>query len=473
MDNILSDYYAAQKWLYSLITDPKGERFKVEKSAETIRTELQAAIPRLADFLDSAGNPHHQFKSVHIAGTSGKGSVTVMIAALLSAHGFKTADHTSPFLQIPNEKLRLDGQMISPAQFAELIWEFRRLYEAWGKRLAYIEAWSALTMLWVAAQQPDWGIIETGMGGRYDPSNVLDSELAVITNVDFDHMKSLGNTLSEIAYHKAGIIKPNGRVVTAATKPEVLAVILREARQKNAEVQRVDYTIHDDGTLTVRGRLRIYERLALPLVGRYQLLNAATAITAVDWLIEDFTAESTEDAEKEDREGQASSSLSFPRTRESIKAFANLCNIGRFEILQQNPTVIIDGAHNPHKVAALVRSVQSAYPERRITIQMGMIANKDSKAVVEALLPIASDFIFSEPDVFGKLPQSAEDLAKTLQQLSTDRPFALHKRVKDGIEQWLKQAGADDLLLITGSIYLIGEARGRWFPVDEILQSLS
>ncbi len=452
MEDILANYRAAQKWLYSLITDPEGERFKAEKSAETIRAELQAAIPRLADFLDFAGNPHRQFDSVHIAGTSGKGSVTVMISALLSACGFKTADHTSPFLQIPNEKLRLNGQMIAPTQFAQLIWDFRRLYEAWGKRLAYIEAWSAITMLWIAQQQPDWGVIETGMGGRFDPSNVLPSELAVITNVDFDHMKSLGNTLAEIAYHKAGIIKPNGRVVTAATKPEVLAVIEQEAREKNATLQRIDYTIGADGTLTVRGRFGTYERLALPLAGHYQLVNAATAITAVDWLL-----------------GETET----PLTQAAInRAFLRLGNIGRFEILQTNPTVIIDGAHNPHKVAALVRSVAAAYPQRRVTVQMGMIANKDSSAVIAALLPIASDFIFSEPNVFGKLPQSAETLAETLLSIDSEIEFVIAKRVVEGIDHWLADAETTDILLITGSIYLIGEARGRWFSADQLLRAL-
>ena len=441
-------YEAAQRWLYSLITDPEGKRFERDKSAETVRQELRAAIPRLLDFLQFAGNPHQKFRSIHVAGTSGKGSVTTMIAALLTACGFDTVDHTSPFLQVPTEKLRRNGEIVSAEQFADLVWQFRDLYEAWGKRLAYIEAWTALTMLWMAHVQPDFAVYETGMGGRFDPSNVLASELAVITNVDFDHMKSLGDSLHEIAWHKAGIIESNGRVVTAARKRDVLAEIARESAEKNAKLQHVNFQTDGD-TLTVCGRFATYS-VRVANAGGFQGVNAATAITAVDWLAHDFGFE-----------------LSDHLIEETLRGVRT---IGRLETMQTDPLIIIDGAHNPHKATALAQAVRSAYPERPITVLMGMVGNKASVGVVEALLPVAARFIFSEPNVFGKPALPATQLVETLRKLSADTPYTIAPNVQDGIERWLSEASADEMLLVTGSIYMIGEARGRWFPIEELLQ---
>lgn len=456
----IEDFRQQRQWLYTLVKDPEGKRFFIPKDRTQYQTEFEAQIERMNAFLEFAGNPHHRFKSVHVAGTSGKGSVTTMIASLLTACGQRTGDHISPYLQICNEKLRIDGQMIAPSQFADLVREFRRLYGHWTAQdqwLKYGEAWVSLTYLWFAQQQPDWAVIETGMGGRYDPTNVLDSALSIITNIDYDHTQSLGETLPEIAWHKAGIIKQGQRVLTAATQPEVLAVIEAEAVEKNAKLRQLEYTLHADQSITVTTPNRLYERIALPFAGQYQRQNAALAIAAVDWLAYDF---------------------GFPFTDEAIKrGFATLDYPGRFEVVQENPTVILDGAHNPHKIATLAQSVAAAYPNRKVTVLFGMIVNKDSSGALEALLPIADRFIITEPNVFGKPAQPATKVAEALRTLSDVEGYpnlsiSQTPQVQDGITHFLTTAQPDDILLITGSIYLIGEARERWYPQEEILRRL-
>ena len=242
LDLIINDYNQARKWLMSLITDPEGQRYFEEKSAEVRLAEFKEQIDRTGKFLAFTGNPQAAFNSVHIAGTSGKGSVVNMIAAILRAGGLKTGYHVSPYLQVCNEKLIVDDQMISPSEFITLVGDLNRDYTKWiasdGKytSLKYGEAWVALTYLWMAKCGVDWAVIETGLGGRYDPTNVLPSNLAVITNVDYDHVEVIGPSLEQIAHHKAGIIKPGKPVVTSETKPEVLAVIQREVEEKNAHL---------------------------------------------------------------------------------------------------------------------------------------------------------------------------------------------------------------------------------------------
>ena len=286
------------------------------------------------------------------------------------------------------------------------------------------------------------------MGGRYDPTNVLSAEISIITNVDYDHTKSLGDTIPEIAFHKAGIIKEGQRVVTAATKPETLAAIDAEVAAKNATLQHVN--LADD--LTITARYGNYTLKNLSLKSHYQRINAATAITAVDWLAHDF---------------------GFDLTKEAIaSAFSNLESPGRFEVVQDDPTIILDGAHNPHKMAALVDSVKRAYPDRSIWVLAGMIVGKSAEPILQSLLPIASRLILSQPKVIGKPPQSLDALDALVESYAPWLPTAHAPNVQDGIDYFLHYAEPGDMLLITGSIYLIGEARERWYDSAEKLKEL-
>ncbi len=458
MTNAIADYHQQHKWLFTLITDPDGLRYLTPKTYAEYQQQFNEQLARMQAFLNFAGNPERQFKAVHVAGTSGKGSVTTMIAALLTACGQRTADHVSPYLQLCNEKLQIDGKMIAPSRFAQLVRDFRQLYEAWvaqGNILKYGEAWVALTFLYFAQEKIEWGVVETGMGGRYDPTNVLRSELAVITNVDMDHVHSLGPTLHDIGRHKAGIIKPDTPAITAAIKPSIIALIEEEAAVKNAPLHRLhrrDYTLHQDGTITVRAQHNTYKKIAVPLAGTYQKLNAATAITAVDALAHTHGFQLTE-ATIED-------------------ALAHIHYPGRFETMQQNPTVIIDGAHNPHKMASLVRSFKEIYPGKKPSVLLGMIVGKSAAGMLAEVVPLASEMWVSQPTVFGKPSQPIADIITAIHTIAPDMPCTAAPDLHAAITQWIDQAAADDILLITGSIYLIGEARERWYLSEQILSDL-
>ena len=244
--------------------------------------------------------PEKQYHSIHVAGTSGKGSVVNMLAEILSTTGQRVGYHVSPYLQVCNEKLIVDRQLIPPSKFVSLVEELRGFYQQWksagGKyqTIKYGEAWVALTLMWMAKQQVDWAVIETGLGGRYDPTNVVPAKLAVITNVDYDHTEVLGESLPEIATHKAGIIKPGGLAITAETKAEVLEVIKQEAAEKNARLYCLGedfcYQITDENgahTLKVEGVNHTYRGLRVAMKGKFQLNNAALAVASLDLLTED------------------------------------------------------------------------------------------------------------------------------------------------------------------------------------------
>ena len=453
--NYLEAYWQERAWLFTLMKDPEGKRFFIERDRSHLLEEYAEQLARMGRFLAFVGDPQAQFKSVHIAGTSGKGSVTVMIASLLQACGLKSADHTSPYLQICNEKLSVNGELITPSQFTSLVRDFRQRYAAWlerGEWLKYGEAWVALTYLWFAQQSLDWGVIETGMGGRFDPTNVLPSSLAVITNIDYDHVQALGGTLEQIAWHKAGIIKEGQRVISAESKPEINAIIAQEAAAKNSEFQLLNYAVNQDGSLDVFGRYQTYTNVNIPQGGIFQKRNAATAITAVDWLAHDFQFEFS------------------PNT--IAKALGNLHHAGRFELMQRTPTVILDGAHNPHKMRSLVESVKAVYPQQRVSLLIGFIVGKSAEPMIDALLEIASQFLITPPDVMGKPPQSAESIYQLIRSQNSHIPCTLFPNVFDGLQTWLNSADSADILVITGSIYLIGQARDYWHPTPVLLQKL-
>ncbi|RMF00818.1 MAG: bifunctional folylpolyglutamate synthase/dihydrofolate synthase [Chloroflexi bacterium] len=466
LSGVIDEYHRQHNWLLSLIRDPTGARDFEEKSPEVRLQQYRTQLARTADFLEFAGNPHTRYKSIHVAGTSGKGSVVAMMAAVLQQCRQRTGFHISPYLQICNEKLIVDGQMIPPSEFSALIEQFKGLYHNWlaadraFNDLRYGEAWVILTYLWLANRNVDWAVIETGLGGRYDPTNVLPSNLAVITNVNFDHVKSLGPDLLNIARHKAGIIKPDGLVVTSETNPDVLAVIEAEAAQKNATLFRLNhefsYSVEQTGAnqtiLSVQAPGHHYRHIRLNIPGQFQHANAALAVAGLDVL-----------AQRE----------SLPNLAQGIqRGLAAVEFPGRMELIQQEPPVILDGAHNPHKMAALVRSVRALYPHRRITALFGMIRVKNARAVLEVLAPEVSRFVVSAPRVYGKPALPPEDMAHIIEELSPNTELRVVDGVQNAVRAALQTVAPDELLLITGSLYLVGEARELWFPQDEILRQL-
>lgn len=447
-------FQEAHSWLFSLVRDPEGKRFSIPKTHTQRQTDMVSGMERSARFLGFAGNPERQVKSVHITGTSGKGSVSNMIAALLRGMGLATALHTSPYLQMPTEKLIFNDQEISYQGFADLVWRFKEIHDAWGadgnpgNRLRYTEAWNALTFLWLANQQPDWGVIEAGMGGRLDPTNLLPSRLAVITNVAYDHVKSLGPKLTDIAHHKAGIIKSYRPAITGVQNRELLSVIEEEASEKGATLYRLgkefSYTIDAPQVITVQTPFNRYEKVPIGPVGRFQWENAALAITAADTLIA-----------KEGVRGPL-----------NLDPLAELSIPGRMEVVDRNPLTLLDGAHNPHKMRAMITSLREIYPSKKITAIVGGIVNKEISGILKELVPYIDVLIGTAPNVPGKPAVPPGEIAATVGQLPTSKISSIfaNDNVTQAVERARSLASKEDLILITGSLYLVGEAREIWYP---------
>ncbi len=461
-DRIIEEYNAACSWLLSLVTDPSGNRYLIEKSPLQRNKEYTDQIGRMEVFLDFLDNPQNRYHSIHVAGTGGKGSVTSMIGSLLQETGFRVGVHTSPYLQVPNEKLLVNGKMAAPSKFTGLVNDFRQEYEKFISKYPnltprYSEAWVAMMHLYFTQQQVDWGVVETGMGGRFDPTNVLLPEISVITNVDFDHIPQLGTTLEEIASHKAGIIKPGIPVVTGETKTATMGVIQKEAADKNSPLFRfgqdfgVDIkTMSETGSVVdITTPFHRYSDIKINLPGIFQPQNAAMAVTAVDIL---------------------SQNRKIPLSAEKIeKALRSLEFPGRMETVQKHPTVILDGAHNPQKMEALALSLRAVYGDQTYTLIIGMLATKDAASSITHLLPNVHLIIATSPHVFGKPSIKIEEMTGLIRTINPAKRVETADNVTKAIHRVLDNAAPNELIVVTGSIYMLGEAREHWYPKKDIL----
>lgn len=459
---VLPAYYEATEWLHTFITDPEGERYLVEKTPEERLQEYQEQITRMETFLNFLGNPQNEFKSIHIAGTSGKGSTSMIIGKTLEGMSSKVGVHTSPYLQVPGEKFLINNKIIPPSRFVKIINKLKDKHREFQKAhpetdLRYGEMQVAFNNLYFAENNLDWGVIETGMGGRFDPTNVLNPALSVITNVDFDHVPQLGTKLPEIAWHKAGIIKPKTPIITAETKEEALTVIREEAVEKNAKlfVLGTDFdweviSINNEGiTITVNGPYNTYKNFRIPLLGPFQAKNAGLAIAAVDILFHQHQ---------------------FSTNAELInEVLRNLNFPGRMEVIQGEPTVILDGAHNPQKMAALAEAIEKLYPGKKFILICGMLGTKDASFSFSSLIPNAKRIITTKPQVVGKPGIEALELANIIKAIGYDEKIDVYSDVLKAIDVVLKEAKQDDIILITGSLYMLGKARNYWVHPESLL----
>lgn len=446
----LERYRWASEYINGLIVGPPSP--PAAAGPEEIRARQRARLGRLRRFLASIGNPQDQFRSIHVTGTSGKGSTAALIAGILDAAGYHTGLHVSPYLQVETEKLVVGGRLLAGDRFADYVAELARAAAAWeasvGERVTYGEFWVALTFLAFARERLDWGVVEVGAGGRFDLTNVIDSEVAVITSVGYDHVRTLGPTLEDIAWHKAGIIKPGRTAITTVTAPGPLEVIRREATAQNAPLVELqpgrDYEaleVQATGTV-VRGLLPgRCVRLTLP--GAFQAANAAAAVAAVRAL----------DAALPDDAIVAG----LERTRVP----------GRVEVIQERPRVILDGAHNPDKMRSLAESVARLGRAGRRVLVLGALDGHDYLENARIIAPLADEVILTAPRAIERAAASTEALADVVAGLG--KPARVVIEPREAIEAALARVGAEDEVLVTGSLYLVGQVRERWYPSDAIV----
>ncbi|MDQ3541117.1 MAG: Mur ligase family protein, partial [Chloroflexota bacterium] len=452
MTSLIERYHEAAARLDALIEEAPEQ---TDTSREAVRQRAAFRMDRLRRFLARLGDPHQGYPIVHVGGTSGKGSTSTMIAAILSTAGYTTGLHTSPYLQTPSEKLQLNGLLIDPEQFIDLVDHILGEHDRWladgEASLTYGEAWFALTALFFTWNAVDVAVLEVGAGGRFDLTNIITPVLSVITSVGIDHTNTLGETIEDIAWHKAGIIKPGTPAVSAVAGATARRIIEEEAATCRSPLMSLDLdtAVHSivtgrDGTSWVETATG--ERFQSSMRGSFQARNSAIAIAAVRQL----------------------DALGIPVFDAAIRAGLATAQIpGRAEIIDDIVPVLLDGAHNSDKVAALTVDIPALMPKehgaRRIAV-LGVLEAKQANDMIEQLVPVIDVLVATAPKVLAKEPKQAARIAEIARDAGFAGPVYVEQRASAAIERALAEAraAAGDSIIVTGSLYLIGNVRGQW-----------
>jgi dihydrofolate synthase/folylpolyglutamate synthase len=393
-------------------------------------------LDNIRDLLDKLGNPHRSFPVVHVGGSNGKGSTASVICGILSAAGYRTALYTSPHLNDFRERIRIDGSMVSREEVIESTGKIRELYNP--ERTTFFEFTTAVAFDCIERAKPDIAVIEVGLGGRLDATNVVDPLVTVITDISREHEDYLGVGVESVAGEKAGIIKPGVPLISGATRRAARKVIREAARNAGAPIQRfgLDFAgVRSSGErFTYRSRTMVIEDLTLSLAGGHQTKNAALACAVVEAL----TTRGFNATEKAFREG-------VKRTRFP----------GRFELVGRSPDVVIDGAHTPESMRLLKNAVRNRYPGVRPLLLTGMLREKHWREMARILAPMAGEVICVPPQGDRSLPP--DELAVCFQEFGV--PTNACPSIEDGFQILLRKADKHDLILAAGSLYMIGPVR--------------
>jgi dihydrofolate synthase/folylpolyglutamate synthase len=395
-------------------------------------------LERMAQVLDALDRPQDRLRFVHVAGTNGKGSTCAMMASALCAAGRRTGLFTSPHLAEPTERIRIDGRPISAGRFANA---FQRVHAAVEQLLGngeidlhttYFETVTAMALVVFAEEAVDMVVLEVGLGGRLDATNIVTPELCVITPIDFDHETFLGRSLEAIAGEKAGILKAGVPAVFARQRSEVAAVLELRAAQLSISVARTEAWSIEDLELDARGSRFLLSgeldlKIVCPLAGEHQVENAATAAVALTRL-----------------------GISEP---EIIAGIAQTRWPGRLECVSEHPEIILDGAHNPAGARALAAYIARFYAGRRVRLIYGAMRDKAIDEIGGILFPHAQQVVVTAP-------RQARALApESIRQVAEHPHLRTAANLRDALAMVNEDATADDVIFITGSLFLVAEAR--------------
>ncbi|MHB1653606.1 MAG: bifunctional folylpolyglutamate synthase/dihydrofolate synthase [Desulfitobacteriaceae bacterium] len=407
---------------------------------------MNFGLGRIQELLIRLGNPEKNLKVIHVGGTNGKGSTTMMIAEILREAGYRVGMFTSPHLHDYRERMTINGEMIPKGKVVGIIERLRphleELVENGIEHPTEFEVSTAMCFLYFAEEEVDFALIEVGLGGEIDSTNVVSPLISVITNVGLDHTDYLGPDIPTIARNKAGIIKPNSSVITASDRPEVLEIIRQKAKEVEAKVWQVGDDVRWESRWSgeleqefdLYGLHGAYPRLRLKLVGNHQVANAATAVTVCEVL-------------------QSEYGVHIPR--ESIYSGLRQAQWpGRLELISLTPKVLLDGAHNFDGAQVLAQSL-SLYQRKRLVLCLGMLADKEREKVVDLLVPLADEVIVTRPNS----PRAGdwEALARRAEQQGG--LVSLVENPKEAVLFGLKRLDPEDMLCVTGSLYMLADAR--------------
>lgn len=404
-------------------------------------------LHNISELLELLGNPQNDLKFIHVAGTNGKGSTSSFIANILIEGGYKVGLFTSPYLEVFNERMRINNQDISDDSLAKITLAVKeKVDEMLNKGMAHpteFEIVTAIAMQYYKEEKADFVVLEVGLGGRYDSTNVIKNSIAsVITTISMDHTDILGDTLGKIAYEKAGIIKDNGFAICYPQDKEAEDVILEVAKEKNAKLTFVPTENLEVIETTEFGSKFNFEYkntkmsdLEIGLIGTHQAQNAATALTAVLALRDEGYLSISDDAIRR----------GLKQTKWS----------GRLEVLRRNPTFLIDGAHNIQGIQALKKTVNSIFKYDKLILGVAILSDKDVDHMIEELVPIADKIVVTEANIFRAM--KAEDLAAKIEKYNNN--IIIESNIEKAVQKTFEIANENDLIVFSGSLYLIGDVR--------------
>jgi dihydrofolate synthase/folylpolyglutamate synthase len=407
---------------------------------------FKAGLERITELCKVLGNPQHQYKTIHIAGTNGKGSCSHFLASILQESGYKTGLTTSPHLQSFTERIRINGQEIEKESFVHFIEKYKQVIEE--VEASFFEATIAMAFWYFAEKQVDVAVIETGLGGRLDATNIISPEVCLITNIGFDHQQFLGNTLPLIASEKAGIIKKEIPVVISEHNSETKQVFLEKASQENAPIYFAseDYEV-EQATATPHGLQvtinkkrkngRGYTRQYVSgLLGRYQLKNILGVLSVVDIL-----------REKQWIIGEQ------PLQKGLANVVKNTNLKGRWQILQQKPLVVADTAHNSHGIKEVVEQLKST-PHQQLHLVLGFMKDKEIDNILP-LYPQEAIFYFCKPN----LPRAMETAVLEEKAKMLNLQYYIVPEVNEALAYALQKAQNEDIVLVGGSTFVVAEIK--------------
>jgi dihydrofolate synthase / folylpolyglutamate synthase len=421
-----------------------------------INYERQPLVPYTRDtfnleefdrFLNRLDRPHEQLKTVVIAGTKGKGSTAAMIASMVQASGLKAGLYTSPHLCSIRERIRVNGDLITEEDFASLVAELQPHLEAAGmagvrRFRTFFEILTTMALLHFRRLGVDLAVLEVGLGGRLDATNVATPLVSVITSISFDHVEVLGDTIPKIAREKAGIIKMHGLAVVAPQRPEALAVIRDVCTARDSRLVEVARELRwqlrhygwEGSVVDLESTRRTYPKIEVPLAGPHQLLNAATAIATAEQL-----------------EAQG-----LPISEDGIRqGMKRVQWEGRLETVSRQPWIVLDGAHNRDSARCLREALATCFPYQRLILVLGISANKNLEGIIEELTPLAAVTVATRAMVpRAAPPQQVADLAA-----KWCSRIIVEEDTQTALGRAIVETRRDDLLLVTGSLYLVGDAK--------------
>ena len=412
------------------------EALKYIHSVNWVGSKL--GLERTQELLGKLGDPHKKLKFIHIAGTNGKGSTAAMLSSILEKAGYRTGLYTSPFINRFNERMQVNGKQIPDDILAELTEHISPYADAMEDSPTEFELITALAMEYFLREKCDVVVLEVGMGGELDSTNVIDTpEAAVITAMGLDHVKELGPAMADIARAKAGVIKPGCAAVSYGGNPEADAVFEQVCRERGAKLHTPGFSSIVPGEFGLDGQSFSYKGwtdVRIPLAGRYQLNNAAVVLETVavlrerGWKISDDAV----------RQGMAATR--WP---------------ARFEVLRRDPVFIVDGGHNPHGIRATAESLRRLFPDRKITFVTGVMADKDVESILGLIVPLADRFFTVRPN--NPRAMAAEELADRISALGVKATPC--ESVADGVARAVEAEGKDGVACALGSLYMSGEVR--------------